>query len=120
MNTTDSTQNVPLAGGAQRSDKALLGFIELGLDVCHEEVDYMTAALNRRRLRESVTRAYKTNSRLKESGIRPETMPALLALLIQGALPRNEFLNFTGLPAEAVSDQLNRLLQPRHSGEPAI
>lgn len=105
-----STQNAPIAGGAQRSDKALLGFIELVLDVCHEEVDYMTAALNRRRLRESVTRAYRTNPRLRKSGIRAETMPALLALLIQGALPRSEFVTFTGLLPEAASDQLCKLI----------
>jgi hypothetical protein len=80
------------------------------LDVCHEEVDYMTAALNRRRLRESVSRAYESNSRLKESGIGPEMMPSLLALLIQGALPRSEFASFTGLPSEAANDQLKLLI----------
>jgi hypothetical protein len=37
-------------------------------------------------------------------------MPALLALLIQGSLPRTQFVTFTGLPHEAASDQLNRLL----------
>ena len=108
--TTDSTQDVQLAAGAQRSDKALLGFIEFMLDVCHEEVDYMTTALSRHQLRESVTHAYRTNSRLAETGVSPDTMPALLALLIQGSLPRIEFLTFTGLPREAASDQLNRLL----------
>jgi len=93
-----------LIGGGQPA------FIDFMLDVCHEEVDYVTTALDRRRLRESVTRAYKTNSRLKESGIRPETMPALLALLIQGVLPRSEFVTFTGLPPEAASDQLSKLI----------
>jgi len=39
-------------------------------------------------------------------------MPALLALLIQGSLPRTELVTFTGLPREAASDQLNRLLNP--------
>lgn len=110
LNTTDSTQDVPFAGGMQRSDKAPLGFIEFMLDVCHEEVDYMTTALSRHQLRESVAHAYRTNSRLTEAGVSPETMPALLALLIQGSLPRTEFVTFTGLPREAASDQLNRLL----------
>jgi Fic family protein len=100
-----------LEGAQKIIGRKQLAFIDLMLDVCHEEVDYMTAALNRRRLRESVTRAYKTNSRLKDSGIRPETMPALLALLIQGALPRSEFVTFTGLPPEAASDQLSKLIR---------
>ncbi|MNP38993.1 hypothetical protein D3C76_1325450 [compost metagenome] len=37
-------------------------------------------------------------------------MPALLALLIQGALPRTDFETFTGLPSEIASDQLSRLI----------
>jgi hypothetical protein len=110
LGITGDTQETQLSGGFQRADKASLTFIELMLDVCHEEVDYMTAALNRRKLRESVTRAYRSNSLLSEAGVRPETMPALLALLIQGALPRTDFETFTGLPSEIASDQLSRLI----------
>lgn len=110
LHTTDHTQEVQLAGGVQRSAKAVLGFIEFMLDVCHEEVDYMTTALSRHQLRESVAHAYRTNSRLTEAGLSPETMPALLALLIQGSLPRTEFVTFTGLPRDSASVQINRLL----------
>ena len=99
-----------LEGAQQRIGGGLLAFIEFMLDVCHEEVNYMTTALNRRGLRESVTRAYSANSRLSEAGVRPETMPALLALLIQGALPSTDFETFTGLPSEIASDQLSRLI----------
>lgn len=106
----DSLGKEGLQSAQQLMGGGLLTFIDFMLDVCHDEVDYMTAALNRRKLRESVTRTYRTNSRLKESGIRPETMPALLALLIQGALPRSEFVTFTGLPPEAASDQLSKLI----------
>ncbi|VVO56060.1 hypothetical protein PS893_00538 [Pseudomonas fluorescens] len=110
LGITGGTQETQLSGGFQRADKASLTFIELMLDVCHEEVDYMTVALNRRKLRESVTRAYRANPLLSEAGVRPETMPALLALLIQGALPRTDFETFTGLPSEIASDQLSRLI----------
>jgi Fic family protein len=110
LGITGGTQERQLAGGFQRTDKASLTFIEFMLDVCHEEVDYMTTALNRHQLRESVDHAYRTNSRLTEAGVRLETMPALLTLLIQGALPRSEFVTFTGLPPEVASDQLNRLI----------
>ena len=111
LGITGGTQERQLASGFQRTDKASLTFIEFMLDVCHEEVDYMTTALNRHQLRESVAHAYRTNARLTKAGISPETMPALLALLIQGALPHTEFVTFTGLPREAASDQLNRLLK---------
>jgi hypothetical protein len=99
-----------LEGGQKRTGGGQLAFIDFMLDVCHEEVDYMTSALNRHQLRESVTHAYNTNSRLTEAGVSPETMPALLGLLIQGALPRAEFVSFTGLPPEIASDQLSRLI----------
>jgi len=99
-----------LEGAQQLIGEGQFAFIDFMLDVCHEEVDYMIASLNRRRLRESITHAYRTSSRLKESGIRLETMPALLALLIQGALPRSEFVTFTGLPSEAANDQLKLLI----------
>ncbi|MHC8392681.1 Fic family protein [Pseudomonas sp. LB3P93] len=110
LDMTGGTQECQLAGGAQQSDKTLLGFIEFMLDVCHEEVDYMTAALSRSKLRESVTHAFSANPYLTEAGIKFETAPAFLALLIQGALPRSEFVIFTGLQSEDASDQLNRLI----------
>lgn len=108
---TDRTRDSELDGSVQLSGKASFTFVEFMLDVCHEEVDYMTAALNRRKLREAVTHAFRTNSRLQEKGIRPETGPAFLALLIQGALPRAEFETFTGLQRETASAQLSRLIK---------
>ncbi|WP_414918698.1 hypothetical protein [Pseudomonas sp. IT-P4] len=110
LGITGGTQERQLAGGFQRTDKASLTFIEFMLDVCHEEVDYMTAALNRRKLCEAVTNAFNTNSRLIEAGIRAEIAPAFLVLLIQGALPRSEFKTFTGLQPDNAKDQLNRLI----------
>jgi hypothetical protein len=110
LGITDGTQERQLTGGFQRTGTALLSFIAFMLDVCHEELDYMTAALNRRKLRESITNAFNTNSRLTEAGIRAEIAPAFLALLIQGALPRSEFNTFTGLQSEAASNQVGRLI----------
>lgn len=100
-----------LEGAQKRTDGRQLTFIDFMLDVCHDEVNYMTTALSCHQLRESVTHAYRTNSRLTEAGVSPDTMPALLALLNQGSLPRAEFVTFTGLPCAAANDQLNRLLK---------
>ncbi len=110
LGMTGHTQEIQLAGGVRRSDKASLTIIEFMLDVCLEEVDYITAALSRSKLRESVTHAFSTNSRLTEAGIRTKIAPAFLALLIQGALPRTEFEAFTGLQRDIANDQLNRLI----------
>lgn len=102
--------NDGLEGTQERTAGEQLAFIDFMLDVCHEEVDYMSAALNRRKLRESVTNAFNTNSRFAETGIKAEIAPAFLALLIQGALPRSEFKTFTGLQPDIAKDQLNRLI----------
>ncbi|WP_457327530.1 hypothetical protein [Pseudomonas sp. PvR086] len=98
------------AGGVRPSGKSILTFIAFMLEVCLEEVGYMTATLNRGRLREAVMHVFRSNSRLTDSGVRPETAPAFFALLIQGALPASEFETFTGLQPSEASDQLSRLI----------
>ncbi|WP_166360847.1 hypothetical protein [Pseudomonas akapageensis] len=107
---TDRTREREFDHGIQLSGKTSLTFIEFMLDVCHEEVDYMTAAMTRHKLREAVLHALRTNSRLQKTGVRPEAAPAFLALLIQGALPRAEFEVFTGLQPEEAHDQVARLI----------
>ena len=97
-------------GAVQPSGKSILSFIAFMLEVCHREVDYMTAALNTRRLREAVMHVFRTHLRLTGAEIRPQTGPAFLALLIQGALPRTEFETFTGLQPSEACDQLSKVI----------
>lgn len=99
-----------LTCSVQPSGKSTLNFIAFMLEVCLEEVDYMTAALNRGGLREAVLQAFRSNLRLTEAGAKPETAPAFFALLIQGTLPGTEFETFTGLQLIEASDQLSRLI----------
>lgn len=98
-------------GRGQLSQKHYFAFIEFMLDVCHDQVDYMIAALNREKLRERVIRAFKTHERLLDAGIKPETAPAVIVLLMQGSLPRSEFKIFTGLPPRGATDELTRLVK---------
>lgn len=97
-------------GAVQPSGRSMLSFAFM-LEVCLGEVDYMTATLNRCRLREAVMHVFRTNSRLTDAGIRPQIAPALLALLIQGALPRTEFKTFTGLQPSEACDQLKKMIE---------
>jgi hypothetical protein len=110
LDMTGRTVEGQLAGDVLRSNKAFLSFIEFMLDVCHEEVDYMIAALSRSKLRESVMQVFSTLPQLTDAGVKPEIAPAYLALLIQGALPCSEFKTFTGLLPDIANDQLNRLI----------
>ncbi|MNP10349.1 hypothetical protein D3C76_1024950 [compost metagenome] len=97
-------------GAVQVSSRSVLSFIAFMLEACLDEVDYMTVALNRGRLRDAVLQVFRSNPRFSEAGVRPETAPAFFALLIQGALPTSEFETFTGLQPIEASDQLSRLI----------
>jgi len=103
------TQGTGLEGGQQFEAVGALLFIDFMLDVCHEEVDYMSIALSRRRIREQVLQSFKTSQRIAGFGISPEIAPALIALLVQGSLPRTEFETFTGLRSDEISDQVCKL-----------
>lgn len=107
----DRPREGDLDGRGQMSRRHYFGFIEFMLDVCHDQIDYMTAALNREALRERVTRAFKYNERLLQLKVRPESGPAVLALILQGAMPRNELKVFTGLTPRPAIDELQRLIQ---------
>ena len=107
----DKPREGDLDGRGQLSQKHYFAFIEFMLDVCHDQVDYMTAALNREKMRERVIRAFKTKERLLDAGVRPDTAPAVLALLLQGSLPRAEFKLFTGLQPRGAIDELTRLIK---------
>lgn len=107
----DRPREGDLDGRGQMSQKHYFAFIEFMLDVCHDQVEYMTAALDRDMLRERVLRSFKSSERLLRAGIRPESGPAVLALLMQGALPRNEFKIFTGLHPRTATDELTRLIK---------
>jgi Fic family protein len=111
LSKADRPREGDFDGRGQLSQKHYFGFIEFMLDVCHDQVDYMTAAFNHEKLRERVIRAYKTNERLWDAGVRPESAPAVIALLLQGSLPRAEFKVFTGLPHRGAIDELTSLIK---------
>jgi Fic family protein len=107
----DRPREGDLDGRGQMSQKHYFAFIEFMLDVCHDQVDYMTAALDRKRMHERLIRAFKNNERMLEMGIRPQSGPAVTALLLQGCMPRNDFKTFTGLSARPAIDELSRLIR---------
>lgn len=97
-------------GRGQLSQRHYFNFIEFMLDVCHDQVEYMTAALNTSRLREQVSHAFLSNPELRHAGIKSTSAAAVLALLTQGAMPRAEFKLFTGLTDRLASEELGRLV----------
>jgi hypothetical protein len=93
------------------SRKHYFAFIEFMLDVCHDQVDYMTSALNPAAMRERIVRSFKTNERLLDLKIRPQSAPAIHALIMAGSMPRNDLKTFTGLTPRPAIDELTRLIK---------
>lgn len=106
----DSPREGDLDGRGQMSQKHYFAFIEFMLDVCHDQVDYMTAALDNGKVRERVIRAFNYNEKILQAGVKPECAPPVIALLLQGSLPRNEFKTFTGLNPRIASAELRKLI----------
>lgn len=98
-------------GRGQLSQRHYFNFIEFMLDVCRDQIDYMTASLNPARLRQQVLHVFATDPHLHRAGIRPATGAAVLALITQGAMPRSEFKIFTGLTDRLATEELSRLIE---------
>ncbi|MGE8097849.1 Fic family protein [Pseudomonas fluorescens] len=106
----DRPRTGDLDGRGQMSRKHYFEFIEFMLDVCNDQIEYMTSALNPEKLSARVLRAFKTNEHILDRGIRGETAKAVHTLIVQGSMPRNDFKTFTGLPPRAAIDQLGKLI----------
>lgn len=111
LSMADRPREGDLDGRGQLSQRRYFEFIEFMLQICHDQVDYMTAAVDPSHLREHVTRAFRLNEKIREQGIRPETAPAIIALITQGSLPRSEIKTFTGLTQRPAIDELSRLIR---------
>jgi Fic family protein len=111
LTRADRPREGDLDGRGQLSQRRYFEFIEFMLQVCHDQVDYMTVALDPSQLRERVIRAFRFNEKLLQQGIRPESAPAIIALITQGSLPRNEIKIFTGLTPRPAIDELSRLIK---------
>ncbi|MNO83664.1 Fic/DOC family protein [compost metagenome] len=111
LTMADRPREGDLDGRGQLSQRRYFEFIEFMLQVCHDQVDYMTAAVDPPKLRERVIRAFRFNEKLLQQGIRPESAPAIIALITQGSLPRNEIKTFTGLTPRPAIDELSRLIR---------
>ncbi|WP_260959200.1 Fic family protein [Pseudomonas citri] len=98
-------------GRGQLSQHHYFNFIEFMLDVCHDQIEYMTTSLNPAKLREQVVHVFSTDPELRRAGIRPTSAAAVLALLTQGAMPRAEFKVFTGLKDRLATEELSRLIE---------
>lgn len=113
LSNADRARLGDLDGRGQMSQRFYFEFIEFMLDVCIDQLDYMTNALDRSKLRERVIRTFKVSEELLSIGVKSSSAPAVIALLLQGKMPRSEFKQFLGLSDRQAVDELGRLISAR-------
>jgi hypothetical protein len=97
-----------LDGPGQLSPRLSFGFIEFMRDVCDDQVDDMTNALNTLTLPDRRNRVFHSNEPLRHSGVRPTNVPALLALLTQGSMSPSDSKIFSGLSSRQACDERSK------------
>lgn len=110
LQQADQPRRGDLDGRGQLTQAGLFEFIEFMLDVCLDQVSYMTRALATHNLRDQLEVIVQTEPRLREAGIRTEAARALHVLLMQGSVSRADFKVFLGLGDRLATAQLTALV----------
>jgi hypothetical protein len=110
MANADRSREGDLDGRGQLSLKHYLNFIRFMLDVCTDQIDYMTEAVDPAKTRERVERAFKNNERIIAAKARPSSAPAVHALLTMGKMPRSTFKTYLGLTERLAIEELKNLI----------
>jgi Fic family protein len=111
MANADRPREGDLDGRGQLSLKHYLDFIRFMLDVCLDQIDYMSEALDPARMRQRIERLFKYHERINAAKIRPGSAAAVHALLSMGTMPRATFKTFLGLSERLAIDELKRLIE---------
>ncbi|APU32934.1 cell filamentation protein Fic [Ectopseudomonas alcaliphila JAB1] len=111
MANADRPREGDLDGRGQLSLKHYLGFIRFMLDVCLDQIDYMTEAVDPANMRVRIERLFKHHERISAAKIRPGSAAAVHALLSMGTMPRATVKTFLGLSERLAIEELKRLIE---------
>lgn len=111
MANADRPREGDLDGRGQLSLKHYLAFIRFMLDVCLDQIDYMTEAVDPANMRARIERLFKYHERISSAKIRPGSAAAVHALLSMGTMPRATFKTFLGLSERLAIEELKRLIE---------
>lgn len=111
MANADRPREGDLDGRGQLSLKHYLSFIRFMLDVCIDQIDYVTEAVDPANMRKRIERLFKHHERISAAKIRPGSAAAVHALLSMGTMPRATFKTFLGLSERLAIEELKRLIE---------
>jgi len=100
-----------LDGRGQRSERMLVAWIEHFLDVCLDQVQFMTRMLNLNDMQDRMGALLAHEEKVVRRGLRMEALRPLHYLFAtQGELPRGEFASMTGLGERTATTLISKLI----------
>jgi len=101
-----------LDGRGQRSQKMLVEWIDFFLDVCLDQIRFMSSMLNLQQMQDRLSALLAHEEKVVRRGIRLEALRPLHYLFTtQGELMRGEFATMTGLRERTATMLIGRLIE---------
>lgn len=106
----DAPRRGDLDGRGQLTQEGLFEFLRFMLNVCIDQLDYMSSAIATEHLRERLEKLVVFENSFTRAGVRPEAARALHILITQGAVSRSDFKVYLGLGERVAITQLKALI----------
>lgn len=111
LEAADEHRRGDLDGRGNLTQAGLVEWIQYTLDVCIDQVEFMTAQLNVQGMRDRIQAALAFESAVAKSGVREEAlMPLHYLFATQGELGRADFKAMTGLGDRVATATVSALL----------
>ena len=112
LQAADEPRRGPLDGRGNLSQAALLDWIGYTLDICIDQVEFMTGQLSVQGMRERIAAALAFESSTLKTGVRVEAlMPLHYLFATQAELGRADFKTLLGLGDRVATETVSSLLQ---------
>ena len=112
LQAADEPRRGALDGRGNLSQAALLDWIAYTLDICIDQVEFMTQQLSVQGMRERIAAALAFESSTQKSGVRTEAlMPLHYLFATQAELGRADFKTLLGLGERVATETVSGLLQ---------
>ena len=110
--TADQPRAGDLDGRGNLSERALIGWIAYVLEVCLDQVRFMTGLLDLEGMKDRIAACLSFEQQVARQGVRTESLRALHYLFaIQSELDRGEFKAMLGLGDRLATAQVGALLK---------
>ena len=108
----DSPRRGDLDGRGNLSEQALIAWVDYVLDVCQDQVTFMTSLLDFQAIKERIAACLVFEATVLKSGVRQESLHALHYLYLScQEMPRGDFKAMLGMSDRGATDALGALVK---------